>query len=265
MRFSIAQVVLVALLGSARVAAETVPVRHVEGVVHGFLTLRALDGRRLAAGDLIQTASGAHVTARVLFRFQDGSIHDETALFSENRRFRLIRDHLVQRGPSFPHPIEATVDAAAGRVTIRTRDSKGAEKVIERQLSMPEDVSNGLLLTLIKNVDPHAASTTVSMVATTDKPRIVKVVISPAGEDQVSIGGKRHKAIRYTARIEIGGLTGLFARLLGKLPPDTHVWVLPGEAPAFVKSEGPLYVGGPIWRVELTTPAWPSASAEKSR
>src|SRR5207253_10971097 len=28
-----------------------------------------------------------------------------------------------------------------------------------------------------------------------------------------------------------GGVAGLIARLLGKQPPDTHVWVLTGDAP----------------------------------
>ncbi|MBI4485154.1 MAG: hypothetical protein HY655_04000 [Acidobacteria bacterium] len=36
----------------------------------------------------------------------------------------------------------------------------------------------------------------------------------------------------------------------------SHVWVLEGEAPAFVKSEAPLFVGGPIWRMELVSPVW---------
>ena len=47
----------------------------------------------------------------------------------------------------------------------------------------------------------------------------------------------------------------MMAPLLGKQPPDTHVWVLTGNAPAFVKFEGPIYDGGPIWRIELATPA----------
>ena len=57
--------------------------------------------------------------------------------------------------------------------------------------------------------------------------------------------------------LEIGGVTGLVAPLLGKQPPDSHVWILRGEAPAFVKSRGPLYSGGPIWQIELESPVWP--------
>ena len=33
------------------------------------------------------------------------------------------------------------------------------------------------------------------------------------------------------------------ARVARKQPPDSHVWVLGGAAPAFVKFEGPLYQG----------------------
>jgi hypothetical protein len=33
------------------------------------------------------------------------------------------------------------------------------------------------------------------------------------------------------------------------------------EAPAFVKSESPLYPGGPLWRIELTGPTWPKTPA----
>jgi hypothetical protein len=32
-----------------------------------------------------------------------------------------------------------------------------------------------------------------------------------------------------------------------------HVWVLGGEAPAFVKAEGQLYAGGPMWRIQLAS------------
>ena len=61
--------------------------------------------------------------------------------------------------------------------------------------------------------------------------------------------------MRYLVKVKIGGIAGLLAPLLGKQPADMQIWVLGGEAPAFVKFEGPLYNGGPIWRVELAAPA----------
>jgi hypothetical protein len=56
-------------------------------------------------------------------------------------------------------------------------------------------------------------------------------------------------------KVELGAVAGSLARVTGKQPPDTHVWVLKSAVPAFVKSEGPLFQGGPVWRIELATPA----------
>jgi hypothetical protein len=103
------------------------------------------------------------------------------------------------------------------------------------------------------------------MVVATPKPRLVKLVITPHGEDSFSAGGSAHKATHYVVKVEIGGIAGAVAPLVGKQPADTHVWILGGEAPAFVKSEGPLYDGGPIWRIELTSPVWPQAHADSAK
>jgi len=82
----------------------------------------------------------------------------------------------------------------------------------------------------------------------------VKLVISREGEGSFSVGGSSYKTTRYV--VKTGGVAGLLAPLVGKQPQDTHVWILDGDAPAFVKLEGPLYLGGPIWRIELTSPLW---------
>jgi hypothetical protein len=71
------------------------------GLVHGFLTLSTLAGETLADGDLIQTTRGTRVTSRLVFHFRDGSLHDETAVFTQGRTFRLLTDHLVQKGRRF--------------------------------------------------------------------------------------------------------------------------------------------------------------------
>src|SRR4051812_23122337 len=90
--------------------SEQVPVRHAEGLVHGFLVLRSMDGTLLADGDLLQNVRGTRVTSRLVFHFKDGSLHDETTVFEQRQQFRLVSDHLVQKGPTFPQPIEMTVD-----------------------------------------------------------------------------------------------------------------------------------------------------------
>jgi hypothetical protein len=249
------------LLQPAPLPAEQVARRHAEGLVHGFLVLRTLEGNTLADGDLIQFAHGDRVTNHLLFHFKDGSVHDETAVFSQRGSFRLLSDHLLQKGPSFQHPMDVSIDASKGLVTVHYTDD-GAEKIRTDRLKLPLDLANGLVLTLLKNLRPDAPETKVSMVAATPKPLLVKLAITSQGEDPFSLAGSGRKATRYAVKVQIGGITGLMAPLLGKQVPDTHVWILQGEAPAFVKSEGPLYLGGPIWRIELTSPVWLGVSAD---
>jgi hypothetical protein len=236
-------------------SAEQVPVRHTEGLMHGFLALRSLDGKRLADGEMTQIAEGDRVTSRLIFRFRDGSVYDDTTVFSQRGAFRLLADHLVQRGPSFKQPMETSVEASSGQVTVRYKDHEGKEKILKERRDLPSDVANGLLFTLVKHIQPRVPQTTVSLVATTPKPRVVKLEILPEGEKAVASGNTKHETVRYVVKVKIGGVAGLVAPLLGKQPPDTHVWVLTGDAPAFVKLEGPLYAGGPVWRIELAPPA----------
>ena len=93
--------------------------------------------------------------------------------------------------------------------------------------------------------------------AATPKPRLVKLKVTAAGADPFSVAGSGRRATHYVIKVDIGGLAGLIAPLLGKEPPDSHVWILEGEAPAFVRSEATLFMGGPLVRTDLTSPAWP--------
>ena len=246
-----------AALSPRALSAEPVAVRFSEGIVHGFLALRTLDGAHVANGDLIQTARGDRVTTRLVFRFKDGSLHDETAVYSQRGHFKLVSSHLVQKGPTFKTPLDMTIDAATGRVIVKYTNDKGEAKVEDETLELPPDLANGMTLTLLKNVNPSAPPKSFSMVAATPKPRLVKLELSTAGQDSLTTGTMSRKAAHYVVKVDIGGLAGLVAPLVGKQPPDSHVWILGGDAPAFVKSELPLFLGGPIWRIELVSPAWP--------
>jgi len=241
--------------------AEPVAVRYPEGVVHGFLVLRTLEGRTLADGDLVQVARGAQITARVTFRFRDGSLHDETGVFTQREHFRLVSYRLVQKGKSFPRPLEMSIDGGTGQVDVRYTDDEGESKTESERLDLPPDLANGLVSTLLKNVRPEAP-VSLSYVAATPKPRLVKLEISAAAPDRFSTGQRGRTATHYVVKVDIGGLSGLIAPLVGKKPPDSHVWILGGEAPAFVKAEQSLYTGGPVWRIELVSPAWPRARPE---
>lgn len=237
-------------------SADAVPVRYVEGLVHGFLGLKTSSGVMVARGDLLQQARGNQVTSRLVYAFKDGSVQDETAVFSQRGHFQLITDHLVQKGPAFEQPLDMRIEAATGLVTVRYNDEHGREKIESERMELPPDLANGLIITLLKNVRRSAFPPSVSYVAVTPKPRLVKLELSVAGTDAFLVGGASHRATHYVLKVGIGGIAGVIAPLLGKQPPDSHVWILEGEAPAFVKSESPLFLGGPIMRTELVSPVW---------
>jgi hypothetical protein len=233
--------------------ADPIAVRHKEGTFHGFLVLRTMEGKEIAVGDLIQVTKGDRVVSRMVFRFKDGSVDDETTIFTQDRTFRVVSDHHVQKGPSFPRPMDVTIDASSGEVTVRSTKN-GKKKVESHHLDLPPDLANGLITTILKNIRPDAKETKVSFLAATPKPRLVKLAITPQGKDTFSAAGAPHTATHYVVKVELGWLAGFVARLLRKQPKPIHVWIVGGAAPAFVRMEGPLYQGGPVRRIELTAP-----------
>jgi hypothetical protein len=234
-----------------------VRVRHAEGLAHGFLVMRTLEGKVIAHGDLTQHASGTRVTSRMNFRFRDGSLQDETTVFSQRDSFRLERYRLVQKGPAFEQPVDLSVNGDSGMVTVRYTDD-GKEKVATDQMELPPDLANGIVSTLLKNVDRAMPPESVSYIAASPKPRVIKLHIKTSAPTPFSTAGVRRRATHYVLAPEIGGVAGLVAPLVGKQPPDSHIWILEGDAPAFVRSEAPLFNGGPMVRIEMVSPSWPA-------
>ena len=225
--------------------------RFVEGSNHGFVVLRNLSGQSLAEGELLQSVQGGTVKSRLVFHFTDTSLYDDTTVFTQKNQFRLISDHVVEKGPSFKEPSDVFVDATKQEVTVR----QGNKPAKTSHVDLPDDISNGLLLILLKNV-PRDTVTRVSMVGGTDKPRLVQLAIRPISTDTFHIVGFARKAVQFALKTEIGGVTGLLARVTGKVPPDLHIWIAADDPPTFVKFEGPLSIDEPVWRVERAAPTW---------
>ena len=234
------------LVASAPAFGDPVAVRFTEGVTHAFPVLRTAGGEKIAQGELVQIPRGDRVENRLTFRFRDGSLYDERVVFSQKDLFTLVSYQLVQRGPSFPESIDARVDRETGRYEVRYKgDEEAAEELLKGRIELPGDVYNGLLGMLMKNL-PAGTSTTVQILAFTPKPRLVKMLLTPAGDDTVMMGDAAVPATRFLVRPQLG----LFASLLVADLPDIKAWILGGEAPAFLKFEGPLYFMGPIWKIE---------------
>jgi hypothetical protein len=243
--------------------ADPVPVRHAQGFLHGYVVLRDLSDKILASGDVKQLPSGNRVTTVLALRFKDGSLHEETSVFSQRRVFQLLRYKLVQRGPAFKTPTTLSFETSTGNVAVTYADKNGKPKTVTKHLTLPADLANGMVSTLLSEVDPKA-ETVVSMVVSTPEPRVVKLKISAnAGPETFSIGGVEFPATHYTATIDIGGVPGVVAKVAGKQPPPLHFWTAAGDAPMFLKSEGQLFDDGPVWRIELASPAWPKSSPKQ--
>jgi hypothetical protein len=246
-----------ALLWRHPLAAAPVPVRFAEGSLHGFLALTTLKQDLIASGDLLQVVHDGEVRSRLVFHFKDGSLLDETVVFTQRDVFTMQSYHLVQRGPVFPEDTEISLERASGKYQVKTRARKdGREKVLDGTLALPLDVYNGMVLTVVKNL-AGGAGETVHMVAFTPAPKLIKLELSPTGGRKVLIGGSERTATHYVLKPILGFWLKLFTTVLGRVPPDNHAWIVPSDVPAFVKFEGPLYLNGPAWRIELTSPRWP--------
>ncbi len=243
----------VLLAGSLSAQAEPIKVRHPQGSAHGFVDVTTLEGTRIAVGDLLQRTHGNTVSSRLILHFFDGSLDDETTLFSQQGVFRFISDHHVQKGPSFPKPVDTTIDAETGLVTFT--DSKGEVRSVHAD--MPPDVYNGLASTMLMNLPKNAPATTISVVIAADKPRTVHLVMTQGEEVPFMLGGTPRKAVDHVVHIELGGVAGVVAPLIGKQPADYHVLLLTGEDPAFIREEGQLYEGGPVWRIQQISATFP--------
>src|SRR5438034_686925 len=99
-------VLVLALVWPRPLASAPIPVRFVQGSMHGFLILHTANGPLLASGDLLQVDRGGEIESRMVFRFKDGSVFDERVMFTQQRVFTMQIYRLVQRGPTFPKDTE---------------------------------------------------------------------------------------------------------------------------------------------------------------
>jgi hypothetical protein len=240
-----------------RAPAEPVRVHHPEGTLHGFLSLTTEQGQVLAVGDLIEIVRGDRVTSRLTFHFKDGSLDDETTVFTQRGVFRLVSDHHIQRGPYFPTQLDMNIDVVKGTVVTRWKGKDGKEQVSSEKMKLPPDLYNGLVTPVVKNLRTDAPETKVSMIVATPKPRIVTLAMSPLGPAPFSVAGSERKALQYEIKIELGGIVGLIAPVVGKEPPNIYMWIEGGEVPVFLRETGPLFEGGSVLSISLVGPGWP--------
>ena len=250
-------VFMAVLLWRHHLAAAPIPVHFLEGSLHGFLELRTPRDVVIASGDLLQVVREGEVKSRLVFHFKDESVFEETVLFSQRDVFTMQSYHRVQRGPAFPEDTVVSLERASGKYHVMTKSHEnGREKMLDGVIELPLDVYNGMIPVVLKNLSGGVRET-IRMVVFAPAPKLVELELVPAGEDKLLVGGTERSATHYILKPVLGIWMKFFASLLGRMPPDNHVWIVAAEVPAFVKFEGQLYLNGPVWRIELTSPRWP--------
>jgi hypothetical protein len=231
--------------------AESIAVTHIQRPMHQFMVARSEDGKTIASGEFSQVVQGKEVTMRITYRFVDGSIDDETTTYTQQGTFRLVRNHHIQRGPFFTKPTDLTVETATGIVTSRTMDKNGTIRVDSKHIALPDDLSNGMIGTLLLNVSRNKVPFRIGMLAPVGGGRLVRVLISPQDEQTIQLVGHSLKATVFRIHPELGGIVSMIARLIGLQPKDVVVWVLEGDEPAVLVVLGQLGGYGPVVSSDL--------------
>jgi hypothetical protein len=240
-------------------AAECAPiaVRFPEGLTHGFLLVRSAAGEIIGHGEMTQIVKeGGVAESRLVFRFKDGSLHDEKVAFSQQRVFTLIRYQLTQRGPSFPEQVDVVVDRGTSTYEVRAKAGEnGTEKVLTGDIDVPKDAYNGMIVTTLLNL-PKGANETVNVLAFVPEPTAISLELVFVGEQLIRVGEQSRKAWQYAFKPDIDPVKKFFGTMLGKLPADFHYdcYILADEVPSFVRFVGPLQLMGPILSIELISP-----------
>ena len=242
---------LMAITVGTAASAQRLSVEHMQRPMHRVMVARSATGKVIASGKFSQSVQGDEVTMRLTYHFVDGSIDDETTTYRQDGTFRLIRNHHIEQGPFFAKPVDFAMEAGTGIATSRTTDKNGKIHVENEHVVLPDDLANGFVGTLLLNVKPDTAPFRVGMLVPVGRGRLIRLLISPEGEQPFQTKEQTLKATVFRIHPELGGIVGVIAQLIGLQPKDVMVWVLEGEEPAVVRIVGQLGGYGPVVSAEL--------------
>jgi hypothetical protein len=104
---------------------------------------------------------------------------------------------------------------------------------------------------LLLNVSHNRTPFRVGILAPVGGGRLIRILISPEGEQAFHTTGQTLEATVFRIHPELGGIVGVIAPLIGLQPRDVIVWVLEGEQPAVVRIVGQLGGYWPVVSSEL--------------
>ena len=238
--------------------AQRVAVHYPQASVHGFLIIHSEAGAVIGYGECVQSVSGDRTTVRTSLHFRDGSLDDETAVYTQHRVIAFVSDHHIQRGPFFKNAIDAHINAN-GQVSITTTGEDGKVKQESQHIDVPEDLSNGIVAPILYNIPRSTTEVSLGMVLPVGKGRLIRLHVTPDSTASfTAVEGATRTANVYRIKLDLGGIAGVVAPLVGKQPADVMIWVLEGAAPLIVREDAQLSEGGPIVSIRLAGTGFPS-------
>lgn len=243
------------VLFSASALAAAVPARRKQEPMRQLLVVKSADGKVIANGEDSASADGDRIHSDLVFHFLDGSLDEQVTDFTQDGVFHLIYDRHVQKGPSFPTPLDLAVDVPSNTVTWHELKA-GKDKVYSAHMALPEDIANGLVPLLAENVPPGSTGFQVSWIAVAIRPILVSLTIQPDPSADAAV--EPPHAQRLLLHPELHGMMWAMASAFGKNPADLHFVVSGDPQPSFLRLVGPFYQGGPVWTVENSGPEVPT-------
>ena len=261
-----AAIALLVMILSVATSGGEVPVRYPEVTSHRMFVLRSLDGKEIGKGELEETTEGRLVTSKLTLNFKNSSLYQETAQFTQDGTFHVSKFHMSESGPSFKDAMEMTIDVANGTVEVHADEQNSvAEKQRDwsEHIHLPQDLANGIVPLVARNMPAAAGKTTVSMIVATPSPKLVHVTISPTALQKFRFDGSRLEATRYAVQVDLSGFTGTLVEMAGRQPAPSFVWMLRGKVPSFLMAQE-AFLGGPVCRIELARPLTAGGNKEGS-
>ncbi|WNG44384.1 hypothetical protein F0U60_09875 [Archangium minus] len=213
------------------------------------LAVSTPEGQPLGKGSLTQWTEGERLHVLLTYRYDDGRIIEESAVF-------LTQPELVQERWNWRERKEGqttrqfTFDFGSGRAVGLTREGGKTRRYTEQLKVEPGRTFAGVGFALVaKNLLPQlrqGEEVKLQALAATPKPRKVNVKLSREGTESLTLAGQTLTADRVVIHPEIG-----LASLVVKAP-DTNLYFTGSGPPVMVGGEGPvLEPGDPVVRTEL--------------
>jgi len=96
------------------------------------------------------------------------------------------------------------------------------------------------------------------MVLPVGKGRLAKLHITPDHtESFTAVQGATRTATVFRIKVDLGGIAGVVAPMIGKQPADVMVWLIEGTSPVIVREDAQLAEGSPIVSIQLAGTSFP--------